>query len=40
VNIKVITMHIVVWNPWVEKAAAMSDFGNNEVIKCHYCIVV
>ena len=23
---------VVVWNPWADKAAGMSDFGNDEVI--------
>ena len=24
-------IHAVIWNPWAEKAKAMSDFGDDEV---------
>jgi len=33
-------VYVVVWNPWVEKAKAMSDFGDDEVsgFHMHFCI--
>jgi hypothetical protein len=28
----------VLWNPWIEKSKSMSDFGDEEVHDCLFCV--
>ena len=37
VDCVVIKFVLVVWNPWADKAAGMSDFGNDEVTLLLVC---